>query len=70
MLAEMKIGLATPKDAQALLQQAGVTLLAYCAIDPQVEKLSQRSPDGLYAQLAKGNVPAYLEPISVKQGRT
>ncbi|WFS00924.1 hypothetical protein [Rhizobium tumorigenes] len=68
MLAEMKIGLATPKDAQALMQQAGVTLLAYCAIDPQVEKLSQRSPDGLYAQIAKGNVPAYLEPFSVKQG--
>ena len=68
MLAEMKIGLAKPDDARVLLQQAGVTLLAYCAIDPQVERFAKLKPEGLYAQLAKGNVPAYLEPLSAKQG--
>lgn len=68
MLAEMKIGLAKPDDARALLQQAGVTLLAYCAVDPQVKRFARLKPDGLYAQLAKGNVPAYLEPIAAGQG--
>lgn len=68
MLAEMRIGLAKPEIARALLQQAGVTLLAFCRIDPQVERFAKLKPDGLYGQLAKGNVPAYLEPLSVSQG--
>lgn len=67
MLAEINIGLAKPDEARLLLQQAGATLLAYCAIDPQVERFAKLKPDGLYAQLAKGNVPAYLEPIASKQ---
>lgn len=68
MLAEMKIGLAPPDEARTLLQKAGVTLLAYCGMDPQVERFVKHSPAGLYAQLAKGNVPAYLEPLSARPG--
>ncbi len=68
MLAEMKIGLAPPDEARTLLQQAGVTLVAFCGMDPQVERFAKHSPAGLYAQLAKGNVPAYLEPLSTRQG--
>lgn len=64
MLAEMKIGFAPPADAKALLQRAGATLLVYCRVDPQMESFSKAMPDGLYAHLAKGEVPDYLLPIA------
>ena len=64
MLAELHIGLAEPQQAEALLRDAKVTLVAFCKGDPQVETLSELKPRGLYAQLSAGHVPTYLEPIS------
>ncbi|HEX8047044.1 hypothetical protein [Rhizobium sp.] len=64
MLTELHIGLAEPKEAEAFLRGAHVTLLAFCPGDPQVEEVSELKPEGLYAQLGKGHVPAYLEPIA------
>ena len=63
MLAELHIGLAEPQQAEALLRDAHVTLVAFCKGDPQVQTLSELKPRGLYAQLGAGHVPAYLEPI-------
>lgn len=63
MLAELHIGLAKPLEAEALLRETHVTLVAFCKGDPQVQLLSERNPQGLYAQLSAGRVPAYLEPI-------
>ncbi|NLS18408.1 hypothetical protein HGP16_17760 [Rhizobium sp. P40RR-XXII] len=63
MLAELHIALAEPRQAEALLREAKVTLLAFCKNDPQVELLSEMKSKGLYAQLGAGHVPAYLEPI-------
>lgn len=63
MLTELHIGLAEPKEAEAFLRGAHVTLLAFCKSDPQVSQLSELKPDGLYAQLGQGHVPAYLQPI-------
>ncbi len=63
MLAELHIALAEPQQAEALLREAKVTLVAFCKGDPQVEMLSEMEPKGLYAQLGAGHVPAYLEPI-------
>ncbi|OCI91841.1 hypothetical protein A6U86_20190 [Rhizobium sp. AC27/96] len=63
MLAELHIGLAKPVEAEALLREAHVTLVGFCKGDPQVELLSERNPQGLYAQLSAGRVPTYLEPI-------
>lgn len=63
MLTELHIGLAEPKEAEAFLHGAHVTLLAFCKSDPQVRQLSELKPDGLYAQLGQGHVPAYLQPI-------
>ncbi|MGY5807210.1 hypothetical protein ACXHXG_05810 [Rhizobium sp. LEGMi198b] len=65
MLTELHIGLAEPKEAEAFLRGAHVTLLAFCPSDPQVEEVSKLKPEGLYAQLGQGHVPAYLEPIPV-----
>ncbi|CAN7533813.1 hypothetical protein LJR251_003708 [Rhizobium rhizogenes] len=68
MLTELHIGLAEPKEAEAFLRGAHVTLLAFCPGDPQTEEVSELKPEGLYAQLGKGQVPAYLEafPTAVK----
>lgn len=63
MLAELHIGMASPKDALALLRQAGVTAVAFCRNDPQTDNLIGLNADGLYASLARGEVPAYLSPV-------
>lgn len=64
MLAELHIGLAEPKQAEVLLRDAKVTIVAFCKDDPQVEIMSERAPKGFYAQLSAGRVPVYLEPIA------
>ncbi|QSY94618.1 hypothetical protein J2J97_01355 [Rhizobium bangladeshense] len=63
MLTEMHIGLAKPQEAEAFLKGAGVTVLAFCPKDPQTRELAKLKPDGLYAELGRGNIPPYLEPL-------
>ncbi|MDH4439349.1 MAG: hypothetical protein QE284_03090 [Rhizobium sp.] len=63
MLTELHIGLAEPDEAAAFLRGAGVGVLAFCPDFIQTEKIARMKPDGLYAQLAKGNIPAYLLPV-------
>jgi len=64
MLTEMHIGMAEPQEAEAFLRGADVTALAFCPNDLQTRELARLKPDGLYAQLGKGNVPPYLEPLA------
>ncbi|MGG7533880.1 hypothetical protein [Rhizobium sp. 12,4] len=68
MLTEMHIGLATPQEAEAFLKGAGVTALAFCPKDLQTRELAKLKPDGLYAELGKGNIPPYLEPLAQVPG--
>ncbi|WP_132653230.1 MULTISPECIES: hypothetical protein [unclassified Rhizobium] len=63
MLTEMHIGLAEPKEAEAFLRGAGVTTFAFCPDDLQTSEIARLKPDGLYAQLRKGNIPPYLDPL-------
>lgn len=63
MLTELYAAMARPKDAVKFLRGAGVTVLAYCLSDPQTRTVMAAAPDGLYAELAKGNVPDWLEPV-------
>lgn len=64
MLAVMHIGLAAPEDAQALMRQAGVTVLAFCPNEAPTQIIANLAPDGLYAQLGRDIVPDYLLPLS------
>lgn len=64
MLTEMHIGLAKPQEAEAFLKGARVTTLAFCPKDLQTRELAKLKPDGLYAELGKGNIPPYLEPLA------
>ncbi len=63
MLTEMHIGLAEPLEAGAFLKGAGVTVLAFCPDDLQTREIARLKPDGLYAQLGKGIIPPYLDPL-------
>jgi hypothetical protein len=63
MLAELQIGLSRPEEARRYLDEAGVTLIAFCASDPQVGNMAREAPDGLYAELRTGRVPDWLEPV-------
>ncbi len=63
MLTELHIGLAPADEARAFLAGAGVTVLAFCKTDPQTEMLIAAKSDGLYADLSRGRVPAFLQSI-------
>ncbi|WP_246752866.1 hypothetical protein [Sinorhizobium sp. BG8] len=63
MLTELHIGLAPPKQAEAFLRGAGVTLLAFCPSDMQLRSVAKAEPQGLYARLLAGDVPPYLERL-------
>jgi hypothetical protein len=67
MLREFDIELAKPEKAKALLRDAHVTLLAFCPGDAETSLLSRMAPDGLYAELGRGRIPAYLEPLAATE---
>ena len=68
MLTELHIGLAPPDEARAFLEGAGVTIIAFCASDPQTRSLAKMKPDGFYAALSRGEVPTYLTPEGSEGG--
>ncbi|WHO73273.1 hypothetical protein [Rhizobium sp. BT03] len=68
MLTELHIGLAEPQEAEAFLKGADVTVLGFCPGDLQTREIAKLKPDGLYAELGKGNIPPYLEPLPKAAG--
>ncbi|MDK1491551.1 hypothetical protein QN219_16030 [Sinorhizobium sp. 7-81] len=65
MLAELRIGLATPDEAARMLKALGTPVLAFCVDDPQTRMITKRAPEGLYGRLASGDVPDFLESLPV-----
>ncbi|TCL72067.1 hypothetical protein [Rhizobium sp. BK251] len=63
MLTELHIGLAEPREAEAFLRGAGVTIIAFCPSDAQTVRLSRLEPHGLYADLLRGRIPGYLQQV-------
>ena len=68
MLATLHIGMSPPDKAKTHFDEAGVTLLAFCAGDPQVLNVIRERPDGLYAQLKAGKIPSWLQPVEGTMG--
>jgi hypothetical protein len=68
MLTELHIGLATPSEAEAFFRGTGVTTLGFCRDFLRTREIARMKPDGLYAQLEKGNVPSYLQPLPKPDG--
>ncbi|MBW3097677.1 hypothetical protein [Pseudohoeflea coraliihabitans] len=68
MLAQLRIGMSGSGDSLAQLRSAGVTLVAFCAADPETGLLAAEAPDGLYARLLRNDLPAYLQPVGKEAG--
>lgn len=68
MLMELKLGLASPSAAKALLSGLRDPVLAFCANDIQTGMIVKREPQGFYGRLAAGHVPEFMMPLPVSAG--
>ena len=58
------IWLAQPIVARQKIKARGINYVAYCQKSTEIGSISNYAPGGLMAQLAKGQIPEYLEPIA------
>ena len=64
LLTELHTGLAVPAEAEAFLRGAGVDYVAFCPREGETRELAAMKPDGLYARLTAGEIPAFLDPVA------
>lgn len=65
MLAQLDIAAAPAARAEADLRRYRVDYVATCAADREYDWLQATQPDSLFARLARGQPPDYLERVSV-----
>jgi hypothetical protein len=65
ILAMVNVMLASPDDARQQLAERKVDYVVTCAGAPDQDNFVNRAPDGLAARLARGEPPAFLEPIDL-----
>jgi hypothetical protein len=63
MRAHIDIYRLTPAQSRAIVQRRKVTHIVACLGEAEMRGYEKRNPDGLWAQLAKGNTPDWLEPL-------
>lgn len=63
ILTEIHIGISSPGEALAFVRDAGVSAIGFCPGDGMTRKLMMASPDGLYSQLGRGEIPSWLTPL-------
>jgi hypothetical protein len=63
MLAGLRISTLPPPEAEKVARKDGVTIIAVCPGDAETRFLAEKAPDGLLANLKKGDVPAFLDPV-------
>jgi hypothetical protein len=52
-----------PDASRQLLQARGIDYLAVCEAEAELGFYEKKDPNGLWAQVMKGNVPSWLEPL-------
>ena len=52
-----------PDVAHQLLKARGIDYLAVCPAETELAIYARKDPSGLWAQMAKGKVPEWLEPV-------
>ena len=62
-LAALNALMSPPDKARQIASDNDVTLVAYCAGNPETKALATWAPDGLAAALEAGRVPAWLTPV-------
>jgi hypothetical protein len=50
-----------PAEARRIIARHGIDYVVGCAGETELDEYKQKNPSGLWAQLAKGNVPDWLE---------
>ena len=68
LTAALRIEMAPPAEAEAMLRDSHVTLFAYCANDPETSIVGDAAPEGLLADVSRGNVPSYLSLLPASAG--
>ena len=58
----------TADSARAIIKRHGATLLLICPNLSESTIYKVQNPDGFYAQLAAGQVPAWLDPVPLPSG--
>ena len=66
MVALLRGYLAPPDEARAIVADTGATYVAYCPGLRETVHMARTSPGGLSAQLQRGTVPAWLQPVPPK----
>ncbi|WP_419907211.1 hypothetical protein [Hoeflea sp.] len=64
MLTQLQIAMGSAHDAEAFIRGSGVTLVAFCATDPEAKDIVRTYPESFYAMLAEGRTPGFLEPVA------
>lgn len=54
-----------PDAAYRLMKARGINYLALCPSETELAFYARKDPQGLWAQMAKGKMPAWLEPVGV-----
>ena len=52
-----------PDTARDVITKRGITHIAACPSEAELRYYVKKDPNGLWSQLAKGNTPAWLEPL-------
>lgn len=53
----------SPDAARQLLKARGINYLALCPAETELAIYARKDPGGLWAQMAKGKIPEWLEPL-------
>ena len=53
-----------PDDARRVLAQHGITHIAVCSDEPEMQNYQRTVPDGLYGQIAAGRAPEWIIPMA------
>lgn len=61
--------LASPNDAEGIIEDAGVTIIADCVNSVDARDFKRAEPKGLQAALHNQNIPAYLQVIPETMGQ-
>lgn len=67
MVAALEIGMAKPDVALAKLEAQNIRYVLLCDDDAMAERIAKEYPGGLYASLAKNEVPGYLEELPIEK---
>ena len=53
----------SPADAKTMLDKRGITHLAICPNEAEMQQYLLRDPEGLWAQMVDGKTPGWLKPL-------